>query len=107
MNTPLYLCPINRAQWCSEALLNVAAERYIEGVSAREVSKIFSLFEVETITSTQVSNASKTMDEGFEPWRNRDLGEFRYLVLGAGYEKPRVAGIVRDAVVLTAVGINR
>ena len=47
------------------------------------------------------------MDEGFEPWRNRDLGEFPYLVLGPGYEKPRVAGIVRDVAVLTAVAINR
>ena len=87
--------------------MKVAAECYIEGVSAREVSKIFSLFGVETITSTQVSNMSKKLDEGFEPWRNRDLGEFPYLMLNASYEKLRVAGIVRDVTVLIAVGIDR
>ena len=65
------------------------------------------MFGVETITSTQVSNTSKKLDEGFEPWRNRNLGEFPYLVLDAGYEKLRLAGIVRDVAVLTAVGIDR
>ena len=42
VNTPLYLSTINRGQRCSETLLNVAAGYYIEGVSACDVSKIFS-----------------------------------------------------------------
>ena len=65
------------------------------------------MFGVEAITSTQVSTISKKLDEGFEPWRNIDLGGFLYLVLHAGYEKLRLAGIVRDVAVLTAVGIDR
>ena len=65
VNTPLYASTINRGQRSSEALLNVAAESNIEGVSPSEVSKIFSLFGVETITSTQVSNTSKKLDEAF------------------------------------------
>ena len=69
VNTPLYASTINRDQRNSEALLNVAAECYIEGVSAREISKIFSVFGVEMIPSTQVPNTSKKLDEGFEPWR--------------------------------------
>ena len=59
---PLSASTINIGQRSSEALLNVAAECYIEGVSAREVSKIFGLFGVEAITSTQVSNISKKLD---------------------------------------------
>ena len=107
VNTPLYPGTVNRGQRSSEALLNVAAECYIEGVSAGKVSKIFCLFGVETITATQVSNTSKKLDERFEPWRNRDLGEFPYLVLGARCETLRVAGIVRDVAVLNAFGIDR
>ena len=106
-DTPLYPNIINRGQRSSEALLNVATECYIEGVSTREVRKIFNLFGIETISSTQVSNTSKKLDEGFEPWRNRDLGEFPYLMLNASYEKLRVAGIVRDVAVLIAVGVDR
>ena len=106
-DTPLYPNIINRGQRSSEALLNVATECYIEGVSTREVRKIFNLFGIETISSTQVSNTSKKLDEGFDPWRNRDLGDFPYLMLDAGYEKLRVAGIVRDVAVLIAVGVDR
>ena len=103
------LCPdtIKRGQQSSEALLNVAAECYIEGVYSRENSKRFEPFGIKSISSTQVSSISKKLDEGFEPWRNRDLGEFPYLILDAGYEKLRVTSIVRDVAVLTAVGIDR
>ena len=107
MNTPLYRSTINRDQRSIKALLNVASECFIEGVSAGEVCKIFNLFRVETITSTQASKTSKKLDERFAPWRNRDFGEFTYLVLDAGYEKLRLAGIVRDVAVLIAVGVDR
>ncbi len=39
----------------------------IEGVFAPEVSKTSSLFGVETITSAQISNTSKKLDEGLKP----------------------------------------
>ena len=107
MNTPLYRSTINRGQRSSKAVLNVASECFIEGVSAGEVCKIFNRFGIETITSTQASKTSKKLDERFAPWRNRDFGEFPYLVVDAGYEKLQVAGIVRDVGVLTAVGIDR
>ena len=76
VNTPLYASTFNRRQRSSEALQNVAAECYIEGVSAPEVSKIFSLFGVEKITSTQKSNTSKKLDDGLKPQRSINLGEF-------------------------------
>ena len=107
VDIPLYRNAVNRGQRSSEALLNVAAECYIEGVYTRDISKIFKPFGIESMSSTEVSNTSKKLDEGFEPWRNRDLGDFPYLILNAGYEKLRVTGIVRDVAVLTAVGIDR
>ena len=107
VDIPLYRNAVNRGQRSREALLNVAAECYIEGVYTHDISKIFKPFGIESMSSTEVSNTSKKLDEGFEPWRNRDLGEFPYLILNAGYEKLRVTGIVRDVAVLTAVGVDR
>ena len=70
VDTPLNENTIISGQRSSDTLTIFATECYIEGVSAREVSKIFKLVGVETITSTQVSNSSKKLDEGFERWRN-------------------------------------
>ncbi len=107
VDTPLYPETMNRGQRSSEALVNVAAECYLEGVYSREISRRFKPFGIETMSSAQVSNTNKKLDEGFEPWRNRDLGDFPYLILDARYEKLRVTGIVRDVAVLSAVGIDR
>ena len=52
VDTPLYPSTFKRGQRSSEALLNAAAECYIEGVSTCEVRKIFILFGIETILST-------------------------------------------------------
>ena len=59
------------------------------------------------MSSARLLNTSKKWDEGFESGRNRDIGEFPYLILNAGYEKLRVRGIVRDVAIPTAVGIDR
>ncbi len=46
------------------------------------------------------------LDDELEAWRTRPLGEIRYLILDARYEKMRHGGIVRDAAVLSAIGIG-
>ena len=75
MNTPLYPSTIDRGQLSSETLLNVTAERKIQGISVRKVSKIFNLFGVETKTSTPVSSTSKS-------WTNvLNNGEIETLVI--------------------------
>ena len=109
VNTPLYPSASNRGQRSSEALLNAAAECYIEGVSTRDRGKILEQFGIESMSSTQLSNTNEKLYEGFDPWRNRGGGleEFPYLILNAGYEKLRLTGIVRDVTVLTAVGIDK
>ncbi|MCL4169084.1 UNVERIFIED_CONTAM: hypothetical protein GTU68_062554, partial [Idotea baltica] len=58
------------------------------------------------VTSTQVSRASKLLDEELEIWRNRSLDQIEYLIVDARYEKVRVSGSVRDCAVLVAIGIQ-
>ena len=61
-------------------------------------------FCIESLSSSQVSRTAKLLDEELEAWRNRPLGEIRYLFLDARYEKVRIGGVVRDAAVLSAIG---
>jgi transposase-like protein len=82
------------------------AEMYIKGVSTREVEAVMREFGIESLSSMQVSRAATLLDDELEAWRNRPLGEIRYLILDARYEKMRHGGIVRDAAVLSAVGIG-
>ncbi len=58
----------------SERALKIAmAEMYIQGVSTRKVTAILEKMCGLEVSSTQVSNASKQLDEEFEKWRNRPL----------------------------------
>ncbi len=58
------------------------------------------------ISAKQVSRATAQLDDALQEWRERPLGEIRYLFLDARYEKVREAGQLRDAAVLLATGIN-
>lgn len=82
------------------------AEMYIKGVSTREVEAVMREFGIESLSSSQVSRAAKLLDEELDAWRSRPLGETRYLMLDARYEKTRHGGVVRDAAVLSAIGIG-
>ena len=63
-------------------------------------------FSIESLSSSQVSLATKMLGEELKAWRNGSLGETRYLFLDARYEKVRIGGVVRDAAVLSAIGIG-
>lgn len=91
----------------SERALKLAlAEMYVQGVSTRRVAAITEELCGFAVSSTQVSQATALLDEQFEGWRNRPLGRYRYLWLDAHYEKVRQDGLVRDAAVLKAIGVN-
>jgi|AntAceMinimDraft_12_1070368.scaffolds.fasta_scaffold30269_4 hypothetical protein len=62
-------------------------------------------FGIESLSSSQVSRATKLLDEELAAWRDRPLGEINYLTLDARYEKMRHGGIVRDVAVLSAIGM--
>ena len=88
------------------ALMVSLAEMYVQGVSTRKVSAIVEKMIGSSVSSAQVSKAAAQMDEILTQWRNRDLGEVRYLYLDARYEKVRMDGQVRDAAVLVALGVG-
>jgi len=91
----------------SERALKLAlAEMYVQGVSTRKVAAITEKLCGTEISSTQVSRATAELDEQFDAWRERPLGQMRYLYLDARYEKVRRDGQVRNAAVLLAMGVN-
>jgi transposase-like protein len=91
----------------SERALKLAiAEMYIRGVSTRKVSRIVEKLCGVEVSESQVTKASQELDTEIEKWRNRELGEYHYLILDATYEKVRIGGSVVSAAVLIAYGIN-
>lgn len=91
----------------SETALNLAlAEMYVQGVSTRKIAKITESLCGFNVSSAQVSEVSKKLDEHLNAWRNRPLEAHPYLLLDARYEKVRHGGQVINCAVLIAVGIN-
>src|SRR5579883_2273729 len=91
----------------SERALKVAiAEMYVHGVSTRKVTEVREKMCGLEVSSTQVSQAARLLDDELEAWRKRPLGEIPFLLLDARYEKIRHGGSVVSCAVLIAVGIT-
>ena len=91
----------------SERALKLAlAEMYIQGVSTRRVTEITRQLCGLEVSSTDVSRATKLLDEELGAWRSRSIGEVPYLILDARYEKIRHGGSVINCAVLIAVGVR-
>ncbi len=91
----------------SERALKIAlAEMYVQGVSTRKVAKITQQLCGFEISSSEVSRASKTLDDQLQAWRERSLGKFPYVYMDARYEKVRHNGVIINCAVLLAIGIN-
>ena len=116
---PFYPQSLERGRRSVRAVMLAVAEMYIKGVSTRDAEAVMREFGIESLSSTQplidrkrstagqrVSRAAKLLDDELAAWRNRPLGEIKYLILDARYEKMRHGGVVRDAAVLSAVGIG-
>jgi len=103
---PFYPQSLERGRRSVRAVMLAVAEMYIKGVSTREVEAVMREFGIESLSSSQVSRATRLLDEELAAWRDRPLGEIKYLILDARYEKMRHGGIVRDAAVLSAIGIG-
>jgi transposase-like protein len=89
-----------------KALKAAIAEMYISGVSTRSVTDITEKLCGCEISSTQVSRLSQELDEEFDKFRNRAIGEVCYLVLDAIYLKVRHNGTVIDMAVLMGYGVT-
>jgi putative transposase len=103
---PFYPQSLERGRRSVRAVMLAVAEMYIKGVSTREAEAVMREFGIESLSSSQVSRAAKLLDDELEAWRTRPLGEIKYLFLDARYEKMRHGGVVRDAAVLSAIGIG-
>lgn len=91
----------------SEKALKLAiAQMYLEGVSTRRVQSITEKLCGFEISSTQVSRVTQELDEEFEKFRNRPIGEVCYLILDATYLKIRHNGSVISMAILLAYGVN-
>lgn len=88
------------------ALKSALSEMYVQGVSTRRVKAITEQLCGFEISSTEISRINQSLDEVFEKWRHRSLGEMIYLILDARYEKVRKDGCVIDNAVLIAYGID-
>ena len=93
-------------QSLERALKLALAEMYVQGVSTRKVAAITEQLCGFAVSSGQVSQAAQELDATLDAWRSRPLGECPYLLLDARYEKVRQAGVVQDAAVLIAVGVD-
>jgi transposase-like protein len=103
---PFYPQSLERGRRSCRAVMLAVAEMYVKGVSTRDAAKVMAELGLESLSSSQVSRAAALLDEELEAWRTRELGTFPYLMLDARYEKVREAGVVRDAAVLSAIGIG-
>jgi transposase-like protein len=97
---------LEKGQRSERALMLALAEMYVQGVSTRKVAAITEQLIGSAVSSTQVSRATGLLDESLKAWRERPLGEFRYLYLDARYEHVRQDGQVRDAAILIASGVS-
>lgn len=89
------------------ALKSAIATMYIQGVSTRRVTNVVEELCGFEVSSGQVSNLNKQLDEEFKKWRQRTLEEMRYLIFDATYYKVRIDGVVRDCATLKAIGVRR
>lgn len=97
---------IEKGTRSERALKAAVAQMYLEGVSTRKVQDITEKLCGYEVSSTQVSNVTKELDEQFEKFRNRPIGEICYLVADALYVKVRHNGTVIDMAILMAYGVN-
>ena len=101
---PFYPQALECGRRSSRAVMHAVAEMYIKGVSKRQAEEVMREFWIESLSSTQVSCVTKLLDDELAAWRNRPLGQMKYLILDARYEKARHDGVVRH--VVSAIGIG-
>ena len=101
-----YPSALERGSRSEKALRLALAEMYVQGVSTSKVTKITEQLCGCEISSSDVSRAAALMDEEHQKWRTRPLGQIKYLVLDARYEKVRHGGSIVDCSVLIAIGVD-
>lgn len=102
-----YSRTIEKGSRSEKALKAAIAEMYLSGVSTRSVTEITEKLCGYEVSSMQVSRLTQSLDEEFEKFRNRPIGEICYLVIDALYLKIRHNGSVIDMAILLAYEVNK
>ena len=101
-----YLSALEQGVRSERALKCAIAEMYVTVVSTRKVTALMSELCGLEVFCTQVSRATRLLDEELNKRCNRSLGEMPYVFLDAPYEKIRRGGSVVSSAVLMAFGVD-
>ncbi len=89
-----------------QALISVIQEAVVQGVSTRKIENVLAEFGIAGVSAGQVSQLCATLDEKVRQFRERALGESRYVWVDALYEKVREDDRVESMAVVIATGVN-
>ncbi|HEX4320412.1 MAG TPA: IS256 family transposase [Acidobacteriaceae bacterium] len=89
-----------------QALISVIQEAVVKGVSTRKIESVLEQLGIAGISAGQVSQLCETLDDKVRQFRDRPLGESRYVWVDALYEKVRVDERVESMAVVIATGVN-
>jgi putative transposase len=89
-----------------QALISVIQEAVVPGVSTRKIEAVLEQFGIAGVSAAQVSQLCAALDDKVRQFRERPLGESRYLWVDALYEKVRVDERVESMAVVIATGVN-
>jgi transposase-like protein len=89
-----------------QALISVIQEAVVQGVSTRKIETVLAEFGIAGVSAGQVSQLCTALDEKVRQFRERPLGESRYLWVDALYEKVREDDRVESMAVVIATGVN-
>ena len=106
-DSPFRTSLLEKGSRSERVLKSAIATLYVQGVSTRRVTKVMEELCGFEVSSGQVSNLNKQLDDEFEKWCTWALPEIQYMLLDATYYKVRIDGTVRDCATLIAIGIRR
>jgi transposase-like protein len=89
-----------------QAVLLMASEMYVSGVSTRRVEKLLEATIGTGVSAQTVSKAAKRLDGAINALRERPLGETPVLMVDARFDKVRRDGAVRNCALLVVIGID-
>lgn len=100
-----YPSALEKGERSERALKLSMAQMYVEGVTTRKVTSVLQKMCGLSFSSSDVSRATSLLDNELDQWRKRPIGEVKYLILDARYEKVRMNGSVVSCAVLIATGV--
>ena len=89
-----------------QALISVIQEAVVKGVSTRKIEAVLEELGIAGVSAGQVSRLCAALDEKVRQFRERPLGETRYVWVDALYEKVRLDERVESMAVVIATGVN-